>query len=188
MNGFGLLVKEHGGKFKHFHQGTGLKRHWRSMDSGLSAQKGICGGLSLLFLGLQKLNGGLQLYHKNTDSNKAIFLFAERTHQFGGINSDAAQLENAARHIGLSRASARILCSTANRVARNCIQSPMGLSMVGLPGHYCAASKKGNRVIFFDPNFGFGNFPDTLKFTTFLENFLAMGIYRTGTMGVTWFK
>lgn len=187
MSAFRSLAIEHGGAFRRFSQGRGLRANWREMDTGSHAQKGICGGLSLLFLGLQKMGGDYQLYSGGASTDKGVFKFAERAQQLGGSAVDPVQLENAARHFSLHRESARILCGSANSVAKNCIKSPNGLSMVGFPRHWCAASTKNNVFMFFDPNFGFARFPDSLKFTLFIESFCGLNLYGTSGMDVTWF-
>ncbi|WP_271009451.1 YopT-type cysteine protease domain-containing protein [Paucibacter sp. B51] len=192
MSIFSSLADEHGGKFRRFNQGKGLSKNWASMSSGLAAQNGICGGLSIAFLATERMGTKeSKLSEKGAETDGALYCYAERLAIFGADNSNGIEgIDNALSKVAMRRCSAVLTSAIPNTVAKNCVKSPSGLSYLALysGSHATAVAIQNGQYIYFDPNFGFAKFPDSLKFVLFLESFLDAGVYDSSRMGVIWVK
>lgn len=167
-----------------FSQSQGLKENFAIMTSGLHAQKGICGGLSLLFLSSVKRNALAADFGGGNRYSKANFAFAEQAQQMGADNPIAVR--NAAIHLGLAVQSAAIVWTQLDQAAKSSL-SPTGYALVYSQDHVMGvAGKRGpnEKVRFFDPNYGMAVFPDSVKYVMFLMWFLANSNYDTSTVTI----
>jgi hypothetical protein len=175
------LVTSHGGKVRKFDQGAGLSMRWASMQTGKKAQDGVCAGLSIAFLGLNRLPDAKNLMDaKDTHLEKGVLVYAERIAQFGGNYSEGLSgVDVALSKVSMARNSTLIKCQTPAGIAKTSLKSPSGRSIIKVKDHACAAitNKSENNFIFFDPNFGFAQFNSSLKYALFVKEFFGLGLY-----------
>jgi hypothetical protein len=164
------LATEHGGRRSvGFSQIAGLGKNWAQLSP--QSQKGVCGGLSLIWLASRKLDMTTTVFAEKY--GPGLFKYAEHAQELGADNrSGQAAMDNLAKSFSLERAGAEVTVLNDN-VRQWILHGLAQYVFIALTGHAVAADvSKKPKVLFFDPNFGVFSFPDTLKFFLFFRDYL----------------
>lgn len=162
-----------------FSQGKLLKG-----EPSASARKGICGGLSLTFLGLYAKSGFKSLTDAQAHSWPALLEFGlklqnQLTEVSGGATTVAQALMinfcKAAPIVGL-KGDGLVFSKPwpcAGDIARK-VTGAAGFYIIALPNHYVAAAYDGEgKGVFFDPNAGAAEFDGVHSFTAMLTYYFT---------------
>lgn len=162
MHWYEDLVKQHGGKHRDFSQGRGLAL---VTDDPL-AKGGICTGWCLVFLSLE--NSDERLHAKRNNEQDPTLVFHAATAQKFTRQGD---LKTIAAQFGLTQVGSPLEPTSPEGVAFTSRGSPGRLSLILLGNHAVAFSQVSGSLLFFDPEWGFAQFGDTLKFTLFMRDY-----------------
>ncbi|RTL26797.1 MAG: hypothetical protein EKK47_19915 [Burkholderiales bacterium] len=164
----------HNAPRRRFAQGTGIGGQIGQGNLDASKADGLCGGVSLAYLGLYK--SGQSLFSVDAASPKASWQYINRA-QDEVVHSTMEQcnFEMAGGGMGLTvKARSIVFNAPVSTGMSTWIASKPGLYLVGMPVHYCAVIHDSKKLSFFDPNCGEVFFPpsNTQDLETFMQHYL----------------
>jgi len=161
------------------------------------AAGGLCGGVSLAYLGL--LKSGTDIFDLAANNSNALWQYINKNQQHVmHATMEQCEFELAGGRVGLAvhARSIKFNCPVSNSMG-GWVASNTGYFLIGCPNHYCAAVNSAAGLRFFDPNTGEAAFGAGAgaHLTTFISKYFTMGevakLYKLENPNVvylTWYK